>query len=55
MNFWESILVAFDGLVSNKMRSILTMLGVIIGVGAVITMLAIAQGAKLSMMKNISY
>jgi putative ABC transport system permease protein len=37
--------VALQALASNKLRSFLTMLGIIIGVGAVITMIAIAQGA----------
>ncbi len=53
MNLRDSIEVAIEGLVANKMRAVLTMLGVIIGVGAVITMLAIAQGAKEQMMQRI--
>lgn len=53
MNLWESMTIAFEGLLANKMRSMLTMLGVIIGVFAVITMLALAQGARASMMNNI--
>jgi putative ABC transport system permease protein len=43
---WELIRVALQALASNKLRSFLTMLGIIIGVGAVITMIAIAQGAS---------
>ena len=46
MNFFYSIQTAFDNLRANKMRSLLTMLGVIIGVGAVIVMVAIVQGAS---------
>ena len=53
MNLWESIEVALEGLAANKMRAALTMLGVIIGVGAVITMLAIASGAKEQQMARI--
>lgn len=53
MNFLESIAVALEGLVANKMRAALTMLGIIIGVSAVITMLALAGGASNRMMKNI--
>lgn len=53
MSIWESMTVAFESLLANKMRTILTMLGVIIGVSAVITMLAIAGGAKNQMMSNI--
>ena len=39
--FWESILIAYEGLRANKMRSLLAMLGIIIGVGAVIAIIAI--------------
>jgi len=53
MNLRESIEVAFEGLVANKMRAALTMLGVIIGVGAVIAMLAIATGAREQTMRRI--
>jgi len=53
MNLRDSIEVAIEGLVANKMRAALTMLGVIIGVGAVITMLAIGQGVKEQMMQRI--
>ncbi|HEX2948797.1 MAG TPA: ABC transporter permease [Armatimonadota bacterium] len=53
MNIWESILVSLEGIVANKMRAALTMLGVIIGVGAVITMLALAQGAREQTMQRI--
>jgi putative ABC transport system permease protein len=38
--------VAWDSLMANKLRSVLTTLGVLIGVAAVITMLAIGQGAR---------
>ena len=40
----ESIRIAFGALVANKMRAILTMLGIIIGVGAVIALLAAGEG-----------
>ncbi len=53
MNIIESLAVAFEGIMSNKMRSLLTMLGIIIGVAAVITMLAITTGAKVQMMSQI--
>ena len=46
MNMLETFWVALDSLNRNKMRSILTMLGIIIGVGAVIAMVAIGQGAQ---------
>lgn len=43
---WEMLQVAWDSLMANKLRSALTTLGVLIGVAAVITMLAIGQGAR---------
>jgi len=53
MNFIENIRIAMRGLKSNKLRSVLTMLGIIIGVGAVIIMVAIGQGAKASVAGQI--
>jgi putative ABC transport system permease protein len=46
MVFWISVKVALRGLLANALRSSLTMLGVIIGVGAVIAMLALGEGTK---------
>ncbi len=46
MNVWESLRMALVSLRANKMRSFLTMLGVIIGVGAVIMMVSLGLGAK---------
>ncbi len=45
MNVIESMKIALRGLSSNKMRTALTMLGIIIGVGVVILVVAIGQGA----------
>ena len=45
-NFSSSVSMAFESLGHNKVRAFLTMLGIIIGVAAVITMTAIGQGAK---------
>ena len=50
----ENINLAFQGVWSHKMRSFLTMLGIIIGVASVITMLAIGQGSKKSIQAQIS-
>jgi putative ABC transport system permease protein len=44
--FLASLRIALRALMVNKMRSALTMLGIIIGVGAVITMVAVGSGAK---------
>lgn len=46
MNFSESFSVGFNGLHTHKLRSLLTMLGIIFGVAAVISMLSIGEGAK---------
>jgi len=46
MVFSEILKVAFGSLAANKLRSLLTMLGIIIGVGSVITMMAIGKGAQ---------
>ncbi|MCM8899963.1 ABC transporter permease [Caldicoprobacter algeriensis] len=45
MKFTQAIKMAFSSILSNKMRSFLTMLGVIIGVTAVITLIALGQGS----------
>ena len=44
--FMESVRIALHALFANKMRSILTMLGIIIGVGAVIAMVAVGMGVR---------
>lgn len=54
MNIKNLLKVALKALNNNKMRCFLTMLGVIIGVGAVIAMLAIGQGSKNSIKNQIS-
>src|SRR5690554_6357609 len=46
MKVTRLIKVATQSIVKNKMRTLLTMLGIIIGVGAVIVMVAVGQGAK---------
>jgi len=53
-DLWENVRVALDGLVANKLRSALTMLGIIIGVGAVIALLAVGNGASASITDQIS-
>ncbi|MDU2063899.1 MAG: ABC transporter permease [Sporomusaceae bacterium] len=52
--FWESIRIAFAGLVANKLRSILTMLGIIIGVAAVIAMVSIGMGVRQKVENSIA-
>ena len=53
MNLFMIIRVAFRALVRNKMRAALTMLGIIIGVSAVIAMVSIGQGASASVQAQI--
>ncbi|MGA9997614.1 MAG: ABC transporter permease [Pyrinomonadaceae bacterium] len=53
MNILMIIRVAFRALVRNKMRAALTMLGIIIGVSAVIAMVSIGQGAQASVQAQI--
>ncbi|NLM20653.1 MAG: ABC transporter permease, partial [Peptococcaceae bacterium] len=53
MNLQECILVALEGIRSNKMRLGLTMLGIIIGVAAVITVVAIGQGGRSAIMNEL--
>jgi putative ABC transport system permease protein len=54
MPFTETILVALGALRANKLRSALTMLGVIIGVAAVVAVVALGRGAQQSVNERIS-
>ena len=54
MNGINLFKIAFRALANNKLRAFLTMLGIIIGVASVIAMLAIGQGSKRSIQKQIS-
>jgi len=54
MNFLMTLRIAFKALGRNKMRSGLTMLGIIIGVSAVIAMIAIGSGAKARIQEQIA-
>ena len=45
--------VSFDSLTSHKLRTLLTMLGIIFGVGAVVAMLSIGEGAKIEALEQI--
>jgi putative ABC transport system permease protein len=53
MSVYESIRVALQGLAANKLRSSLTMLGIVIGVGAVIALLALGEGAQAAITAEI--
>ncbi len=49
MSIWESLKTAWQSIFSNKMRSALTMLGIVIGVLAVVLLVALGQGFQTSM------
>ena len=51
--YLHDIMIAFEAIMSNKLRSILTALGIIFGVAAVITMLAIGKGAQQEILEQI--
>jgi len=53
MKFYRLIREAFESLNANKMRSMLTVLGIVIGVAAVIAMLSIGRGAQASIASRI--
>lgn len=54
MNYQNLFKIAIRAIAANKMRPFLTALGIIIGIAAVITMLAIGQGSKASIKANIA-
>lgn len=54
MNYQNLFKIAIRAIAANKMRSFLTALGIIIGIAAVITMLAIGQGSKTSIKASIA-
>src|SRR5512138_1597542 len=54
MNAWGTFKIALRALLRNKMRSSLTMLGIIIGIAAVIAMVSIGQGASAQIQSQIS-
>jgi len=54
MLFGETLAVAFQSIRANALRSMLTMLGIIIGVGAVITMVALGTGAQKAVEERIA-
>jgi putative ABC transport system permease protein len=54
MNLGQAIIEALESVSSNKLRSALTILGIVIGVGAVIAMLAVGNGAQATITGSIS-
>jgi len=54
MLFWTILKVAINSLMANKVRSLLSMLGIIIGVAAVISMLALGSGAQKQILDQVT-
>jgi putative ABC transport system permease protein len=54
MSVLEAVRLAWQGLMANRLRSGLTMLGILIGVGAVILLVAVGNGASVSVQKQVS-
>ncbi|GAA0405322.1 ABC transporter permease [Paenibacillus motobuensis] len=54
MSIWESILIALDNLRINKLRSFLTMIGIVFGVAAVVTVVSIGQAGQKSIISTVS-
>ncbi len=53
MNILETLRVAWEALLANKLRSILTMIGIIIGVGSVIAVVAIGRGTEAAVLGEL--
>ncbi len=53
MNIYESLRTSISSLISNKLRSFLTMLGIIIGVAAVVSMISLGTGVRASIVDQI--
>jgi len=53
MNLWESVTVALESIRGNKLRSFLTTMGIVIGIAAVMSVVAIGQGGRAMLMKEL--
>jgi len=54
MNLWQGALTALDSLLANKLRSLLTILGIVIGVMAVILLVSVGEGTKQYITRELS-
>ena len=54
MNFLESVRIALQGISANRLRSGLTTLGLVIGVGAVILLVAVGNGSSIAVSNQIN-
>src|SRR5581483_653461 len=53
MSFQDSVRVAFEALIANKLRAFLTLLGIVIGVASVIALMAVGQGSQKAISSQI--
>ncbi len=51
---WESIRMSWENIIKNKLRSFLTMLGIVIGVASIIALITIVQGATASISNEVN-
>jgi putative ABC transport system permease protein len=51
--YWHDVVIAFEAILANKVKSLLTALGIMFGVAAVISMLAIGKGAQQEVLEQI--
>jgi len=54
MSLWQAVLEAFESLSANKLRASLTILGIVIGVAAVIAMVSVGRGAQSTITESIN-
>src|SRR5512136_2231926 len=54
MNLWQAVLDALESLAANKLRAALTILGIVIGVAAVIAMVSVGRGAQATITDSIN-
>lgn len=52
VRFWFTMRIAFHGLITNPLRTLLTILGVAIGVGSVVSLMGIGEGARLAVVEQ---
>ena len=53
MDLWENIALAVNGLLANKMRAVLTMLGIIIGIGSVIAIVTVGNSMTIAFAESM--
>ncbi len=51
---WESLRISWENIIKNKLRSVLTMLGIVIGVASIIALITLVQGATASISREVN-